>query len=114
MFWKFEIIKNDFTQYYDISFTLKVLIKTSIHRHNINELYSFVGMTFRMQRIEKKFVKNVPIVDMNVVVNALSENLNNIHVFPTPESPINSNLNNRSYVFFAIFLTKFFFFFNKF
>lgn len=35
-------------------------------------------------------------VEMNVVVKASSENLNNILVFPTPESPINSNLNNKS------------------
>ena len=41
-------------------------------------------------------------VEMNVVLKASSENLNSKHVFPTPESPINSNLNNRSYVFFAI------------
>jgi len=45
----------------------------------------------------------IPIVDMNVVVNASSENLNKIHVFPTPESPIRSNLNKKSYVFLAIF-----------
>lgn len=44
----------------------------------------------------------LPIVDMNVVVKASSENLKRIHVFPTPESPINNNLNSRSYVFLAI------------
>lgn len=33
-----------------------------------------------------------PIVDINVVLNASSENRNNIQVLPTPESPINSNL----------------------
>lgn len=49
----------------------------------------------------------LPIVEMKVVVKASSENLNKIQVFPTPESPINNNLNNKSYVFFAIFvLTK--------
>lgn len=44
----------------------------------------------------------LPIVDINVVVKASSENLNKTQVFPTPESPIKSNLNKRSYVFFAI------------
>lgn len=34
-----------------------------------------------------------PIVDINVVLKASSENLNKTLVFPTPESPINSNLN---------------------
>lgn len=34
-----------------------------------------------------------PIVDINEMLNASSENLNNIDVFPTPESPINNNLN---------------------
>lgn len=46
---------------------------------------------------------NLPIVEMKVDVKASSENLNRILVFPTPESPIKSNLNNKSYVFFAIF-----------
>lgn len=41
-------------------------------------------------------------VDINVVLKASSENRNNKQVFPTPESPIKSNLNNKSYVFFAI------------
>lgn len=36
---------------------------------------------------------NSPIVDINVVLKASSENLNKTLVFPTPESPINSNLN---------------------
>lgn len=35
---------------------------------------------------------DLPIVDINVVLNASSENRNNIQVLPTPESPINSNL----------------------
>lgn len=35
----------------------------------------------------------LPIVDINVVLNASSENLNKTHVLPTPESPIKSNLN---------------------
>ena len=35
----------------------------------------------------------LPIVEINVVLNASSENLNNTHVLPTPESPIKSNLN---------------------
>lgn len=43
-----------------------------------------------------------PMVDMNVVVNASSENLYSMHVLPTPESPISSSLNSRSYVFLAI------------
>ena len=36
---------------------------------------------------------NLPIVDMNVELNASSENLNKTHVLPTPESPINKSLN---------------------
>lgn len=39
---------------------------------------------------------NKPIVDINVDVNASSEKRNNMQVFPTPESPINNNLNNKS------------------
>jgi len=35
----------------------------------------------------------VPIVDMNVELNASSENRNNMHVLPTPESPISNSLN---------------------
>ena len=35
----------------------------------------------------------LPIVDINVELKASSENLNNTHVFPTPESPINKSLN---------------------
>ena len=38
----------------------------------------------------------LPMVEMKVVLKASSENLNSKHVFPTPESPINSNLNNKS------------------
>jgi hypothetical protein len=37
-----------------------------------------------------------PIVDINVVLKASSENLNNRHVLPTPESPISSSLKSRS------------------
>lgn len=37
--------------------------------------------------------RNLPIVEMKVVLNASSENLNKTLVFPTPESPINNNLN---------------------
>lgn len=33
-----------------------------------------------------------PIVDINVELKASSENLNNKHVFPTPESPISKSL----------------------
>ncbi len=45
---------------------------------------------------------NSPMVEMKVVLNASSENLKRMHVFPTPESPMSSNLNNKSYDFFAI------------
>jgi len=45
---------------------------------------------------------DTPIVEMNVVLNASSENRNSRQVLPTPESPISNSLNNRSYVFFAI------------
>lgn len=34
-----------------------------------------------------------PMVEIKVVLKASSENRNNTHVFPTPESPINNNLN---------------------
>lgn len=39
------------------------------------------------------FTKNVPIVEINVELKASSENLKRTQVFPTPESPIKSNLN---------------------
>ena len=38
----------------------------------------------------------LPMVEIKVVLKASSENLNSKHVLPTPESPINSNLNNKS------------------
>ena len=44
------------------------------------------------ERRRQNIVKHSPIVDMNVVLKASSENLNNIHVFPTPESPISRSL----------------------
>lgn len=37
-------------------------------------------------------------VEMNVVLNVSSENLNRMHVLPTPESPIRSSLKSRSYL----------------
>lgn len=37
--------------------------------------------------------QNVPIVEINVELKASSENLKRTQVFPTPESPIKSNLN---------------------
>lgn len=40
-----------------------------------------------------KILSDSPIVEINVVLKASSENLNNTHVFPTPESPISNNLN---------------------
>lgn len=43
-----------------------------------------------------------PIVEINVVEKASSEKRNSIQVLPTPESPMRSSLNSRSYVFFAI------------
>ena len=44
----------------------------------------------------------VPMVEINVVLKASSENLNRMHVFPTPESPMSNSLNSRSYVFLAM------------
>lgn len=43
-----------------------------------------------------------PMVDMKVVLKASSEKRNSTQVLPTPESPISSSLNSRSYVFFAM------------
>ena len=40
----------------------------------------------------QKFLK-IPIVDINEELNESSENLQRMHVLPTPESPINSILN---------------------
>lgn len=37
--------------------------------------------------------KALPMVEIKVELKASSENLNRTQVFPTPESPINSNLN---------------------
>lgn len=45
------------------------------------------------QKNTAHFPRAVPIVEMNVELKASSENLNRTQVFPTPESPINSNLN---------------------
>lgn len=44
----------------------------------------------------------LPMVEMKVVLKASSEKRNSTQVFPTPESPISSSLNSKSYVFFAI------------
>lgn len=44
----------------------------------------------------------LPMVEMKVVLKASSEKRNRTQVFPTPESPIRSSLNSKSYVFFAI------------
>lgn len=41
--------------------------------------------------LERRF--HSPIVDINVELNASSENLKRTHVFPTPESPISKSLN---------------------
>lgn len=46
--------------------------------------------------------RNLPMVEMKVVLKASSENRKSMHVLPTPESPISSNLNNKSYAFLAI------------
>ena len=82
-------------------------------------LFRFSGITYYAEEKEYAITDNLteetnerqlfrqfllPIVEINVVEKASSENLNNIQVLPTPESPISSNLNNRSYVFFAISL----------
>lgn len=50
-------------------------------------------------------------VEMNVVEKASSENRNKMQVLPTPESPMSSSLNRRSYVFLAIVLDSEFIFF---
>lgn len=52
------------------------------HRHIVNRHKYTVYVTI-----------TVPIVEINVELKASSENLNRTQVFPTPESPINSNLN---------------------
>lgn len=39
------------------------------------------------------YIFYIPIVEMKVELNVSSENRNKMQVFPTPESPINSNLN---------------------
>ncbi len=44
---------------------------------------------------------HLPMVEIKVVLNVSSAYLNSTHVFPTPESPMRSNLNNRSYAFFG-------------
>lgn len=43
--------------------------------------------------VKKKSIRNSPMVEMNVVLKASSENRKRMQVFPTPESPISSNLN---------------------
>lgn len=41
-------------------------------------------------------------VEMKVVLKASSEKRKSTQVLPTPESPMSSSLNSRSYVFFAM------------
>lgn len=41
---------------------------------------------------------NQPMVEINVELNASSENRNSTQVLPTPESPISNSLKRKSYV----------------
>ena len=53
-------------------------------------------MSWWLTHKSKTINSREPIVDMNVVLKASSENRNRMHVFPTPESPINKSLKRRS------------------
>lgn len=64
--------------------------------------YQICNLIFFPRNSTVLILKSMPIVEINVEVNASSENRKSIQVLPTPESPINSNLNNKSYVFFAM------------
>lgn len=58
--------------------------------------YQICNLIFLPRNSTVLILKSIPIVEMNVDVNASSENRKRMQVFPTPESPINSNLNNKS------------------
>ena len=80
----------------EIGSGIKLMLKTKNSKFQVDEI-----LIETLVLVQSKYI---PIVDINVVLKASSENLNRRQVFPTPESPIRSNLNNKSYVFLAIFL----------
>jgi len=66
------------------------------------EVDSCTNNTYCDNCYQKSKDKSLPMVEMNVVLKASSENLKRMQVLPTPESPIRRSLNRRSYVFLAI------------
>lgn len=64
-------------------------------RNNPNT-YHICNLIFFPRSSTVLILKSMPIVEMNVDVNASSEKRKSIQVLPTPESPISNNLNNKS------------------
>ena len=80
------------------SYTVYLLVHFKIHSAE-KKIYKHSDITHQHEITHDR---NLPMVEMKVVLKASSENRKSMHVLPTPESPISNNLNNKSYAFLAI------------